>query len=596
MSVKSAELIDFPAAKTKPMTARPEAMVELPADNKKLVDTALDIIGICRNDAGSRASYYRTLNQIVETGKADGSRSIINLLYRMLDRLSSLLFSPAEIKFSMDFENEYTDDILARGGVVSRLMSKSWERSSTDLLFAQGVFESLKYGAAVLKQWPSQQGENRLPFYHSSLVMPWQFGVYRPDSADLDSQPAMTETVMLTLPEVWRRIWHMPDARQLFDRIKQHSASGNQTEIANSFFHQVLSTSPINTSGIASAPRPGGIVQVSNAGNNTGFVPDSGAPMVMMHELWMWDQSDYVTIQIIEPDILIAPRYRRSNLLAAGMDSCLHPYTLIQCNQAHGNIWGRSELADLIEPQDFLSTTASDIRRLFGVQVDKILAFTGDGLTDEAYDQMRAAGYANLGPGGGVNDLTPKFPPEALAMIDKIIQIMEMIGGFDNLLSGRGETGVRSGVQSSPLMKTAGAPVKDRSLIIERQCAQAAQLRFELMKIKDGRTFWTDKKKPGETSFLLGDIPEDGRIVVDGHTTSPVFADENLGLLTNGVKMGVVDPVSYIEQAPFQQKDVLIARLQAKEEKQAAMLAELRKSDPEEWAKVIEKAAVGHKK
>ena len=594
---ETAEVLPFPAAK-RDMAARPEAMVDLPTDNTKLVRTALDIIETCRNDSGTRAAYCRQLNMVIETGRKDGTRSLINLLFRVVDRLASHLFSPTGLTFTMDFDNEYGPDILARGKVASRQMGRSWERTNTDILFAMGVFESLKYGSAILKQWPTQQGQDRIPTFHSGLVMPWQFGVYRPDANSLDQQPAMSETIMLTLPEVWRRIWHMPDAKQLFDRIKQHAAPGSGQDIANNFFHQVLSTSPIQT-GVSGAQRSvsGGIVQLSTDPSFNGMSPTTSAPMVRLHELWLWGRDDYETIQIIEPDILVAPRYKRSNLLVSGdLHTGLHPYTLIQPNQTHGNIWGRSELADLMEPQDFLSTTAQDIKRLFGVQVDKILAFSGDGMTDETYDQMRAAGYANLGPGGDVKDLTPKFPPEALPLVDKIIQIMEMISGFDNMLSGRGETGVRSGSQSNPMMKAAGAPLKDRSLIVERQCAAAADLRFSLMQMKDGRTYWTDPRKPAETAFLLADIPDDGRMVVDGHTTSAIFADEHQALIVGGTKMGLVDPESAIEQLPFQNKDTLLARLRAKEEHQQAVLEQLHKTDPEAWARVLEKQGAGRRR
>jgi hypothetical protein len=595
MSASTAEVIPFRRGPPSRQTARPEAMVELPADNKQLVRKALEIIEICRSDAGTRTAYYRQLNQIVETGKNDGTRSLVNLLYRMLDRLSSLMFSPVDIRFSMDFENAYADEILKRGARAATLVSRSWERTNTDLLFAQGVFESLKYGGVILKQWPKQEGPDRLPVYHASLVMPWQFGVYRPDSASLDQQPAMVETVMLTLPEVWRRIWHMPNARQLFDRIIQHAAPGNSSDVSNSFFHQVLSTSQIQTGvGGPARPVPGGIVQLSTDPNFTGVGPSASAPMMMFHEMWMWDQSDYTTVQIIEPDILIAPRFKRTNLLISGDNhSCLHPYTLIQPNQAAGNIWGRSEIADLIEPQNLLTDTARDIRRLFGIQVDKFLAITGDGITDEVYDQQRASGFMNLGPGGSVTDLTPKFPPEALPLMEKIIEMMQMIGGFDNLLSGNGQPGVRSGVQSNPLMRTASAPVRDRSLIIERQCASAADLRLSLMEAKDGRNYWTDPKRPIDTQFLLADLPEDRRIVVDGHTTSPIFADDHQTLIAGGVKMGIVDPESAIEQLPFQNKDILLTRLRAKMEKEAALLLQLQKQNPEEWAKLIEKSASG---
>lgn len=587
------DMMTFSDKPKKSSRIQPEAMIELPSDNQQLVRTALDIIEICRNDAGTRAAYYRQLNMIIETGKSDGTRSLINLLYSVIDRLSSFLFSPSGIQFSVDFENEYDDETLARGNVAARLVSRSWERSDTDVRFAQGVFESLKYGACFLKQWPRQDGTDKIPNYKSSLVMPWQFGVYRPDSNNLDEQPAMVETVMLTLPEVWRRIWHMPDAKNLFDRIKQHSAPGDSSDTSNSFFHQVLSTAPIQT-GVSGAPRPvpGGIVQLSTDPNFSGLSPANAAPMVQMHELWLWDGDDYTTIQIIEPDILIAPRYRRSNLLIGGdHHSGLHPYTLIQPNQTHGNIWGRAEIADLIEPQQMLSTTAADIKRLFGVQVDKILAFSGgDGITDEKYDQFRAAGFLDMGQGADVKDLTPRFPPEALPLLDKLVQMIEMISGFDNMLSGRGESGVRSGVQSNPMMKAAGSRLKDRSLIVERQCAAAADLRLSLMEAKDGRNYWTDAKKPQETSFLLSDLPDDCRVVVDGHSSSPIFEADHENLVIEGFKMQLVDPISAIEQLPFMNKDLIIARRRAAEEKQQALLANLKKEDPDAYAKLIDHA------
>lgn len=596
MATNTAELLDF-TPRYRSMAARPEAMADLPGDNMELLRQAQGIIEQCRSDVGSRAAYYRQLNMIVETGKSDGTRSLINLLYNVLDRLSSHLFSPAEIRFSMDFENEYGSEILKRGQVAARLLARSWERTNTDILFAQGVFESLKYGSCFLKQWVKQEGKDRLPVYHSSLVMPWQFGVYRPDTNSLDAQPAMAETVMLTLPEVWRRIWFMPDARQLFDRIKKHAGPAAGTDVPNSFFHQVLSTSTINTNaGAASRPVPGGVVQLSSDPSFGSVSPSSPVPMVKMHELWQWAGEDYATIQIIEPDILVT-RYKRSNMLIPGDHaSGLHPYTLIQPNQTHGNIWGRSEIADLIEPQDLLTTTASDVRRLFGVQVDKILAFSGgDGITDENYDQMRQAGYINLGQGGKVDDLTPKFPPEALPLIDKLMQIIEMLSGFDNMLSGRGEPGVRSGAQSNPMMKAAGSRLKDRSLIVERQCASAADLRLSIMEAKDGRNYWTDAEQPEKTAFLLADLPDDRRVVVDGHTTSPIFAEDHSSLLLNGLKLGLVDKESAIEQLPFQQKDVLLTRMHAAEKKQAELMAQLQQQDPEGFLKLIEKSGHGRR-
>lgn len=567
---------------------QPEAMFELPSDNVELVRQAMNVIDICRYDQGNRRNYYQTLNMIVETGKRDGTKSLINMLYSTLDRLSSHLCSPAELRFSMEFDGDYGDEVLQRGRIAATQIKNQWERRSTDVRFAQGVFEALKYGACFLKQWPSATGEDRLPVYNSALVMPWQFGVYRPDLDNLDGQPAMVETVPMTLPEVWRRIYHLPDAEKLFERIKGHAFPGASNSNSSSSMHPVLSASTLQT-GVNGGGQSlsGGLVQIGtqDCPRPTG---DGNAPTVNMHELWMWNGYDYATIQIIEPDVLLT-RFKRSNLLISGENvSGLHPYTLIQPNQVAGNIWGRSELEDLLEPQDFLSSTAADIRRLFGVQVDKFLGISGEGLTDEIYDQARLAGYVNLGPGGSVNDLTPQFPQAALPLLEKLIQIIEMLSGFDNLLSGKGEPGVRSGVQSNPLMKAAGARLRDRSLIVERQLAGAADLLLSIMEAKDGRNYWTDPRNPEATSFLLSNLPDDRRVVVDGHTASPIFADDHMNLIMNGLRLDLVDKVSAIEQLPFQNRDIILTRHRAVEEQRAAMMKQLQQTNPEAFYKILE--------
>lgn len=572
------------------------AFAKLPDDDRELMRFARDTIEVCRDGVGQRLEYYRFLNLITESGRKDGTKSLVNLCYTVLDRLASHLFSPTDIRFGVDFENAYDKITEARAQRVARLMEHSWRGTKSGILFSKGVFEALKYGLMVMKQSAHQVGPNRLPVYKVGLIRPWQFGVYRPDIPNLDEQPAMCETVPLTLPEVWRRIYMLPNARALYDEISASAAKGGGSEVTNNFNHPVLISNQIQFSQPL-RPLSGGVVGINSQTAFSGLRADIAAPSVLFTELWVWDEEDFTTIQVIHPpsgggnDILIAPRLKKSNLLVGGgQNSGLHPYTMIQPNSTDANIWGRSELHDLFELQDWLSVTADDIKSMIGLQVDKLLAFTGDGLTDETYGQARRAGYMNLGLGGAVNDLTPKFPPEILAVFDKIVQTIELINGFDNLLSGKGEPGVRSGAQASPMMKTAGARLKDRSLEVEEQCADAADLRLSLMEYKDGRAYWTDPEKIEATSFLLSDLPEDRRIVVDGHTTSPVFADEHLSLITAGLKLGIVDKESAIEAMPFQNKDVLIQRIREKEKKEADLLEQLKKTDPEGFAKAIEKS------
>lgn len=577
-------------------------MLRVPTDRKELVKFALETVGICNASQGTRAAYYRVMNVISETGRADGdSRSLINLLYAHLDRLAAHLYSPTDLKFSIDFENMYPPVVGEQGEVAADVLTRDWERNNTDMVFGQGVFEALRFGSCFLKQWTEQEGEDQTNVPRSSLVMPWQFGVYREDINNLGKQEALCETIPLSLPEVWSRIAHMPNAEYLYRQISANSKKGGGDDSFSSFNHSLLSTSPLSTGDTGlTRMQPGGIVQL--AADTGGGPPGTvlAAEMVKMYEIWVKDADDYTTIQIIEPDILIAPRFKKSNLLfGGGIKSMLHPYTLIQPNQSWGNVWGRSELEDLAAPQELLSIWTDDLKRLFGLQIDKILGFQGgDDIPEERYGQMRAAGFINAGMGSTITDLTPKMPSEGLQMLDFMIKIINMIGGFDNILSGQGEPGVRAGVHADTMMKTASPRLRDRSLLVERQCAAAGDLRLSLMEAKDGSHFWTDGSNEAaieKSKFILADLPEDRRVTVDSHSSSPIFADDHQQLIAFGVKSGFVDGHSAIDELPFPHKKKLQQRLKAKEEAAQKQMQELKQADPEAFAKLLEKSGGHHK-
>lgn len=567
-----------------------DSPASLSRDPKKLLQQAQDISEICMVSQGIRAAYYRQLNSMVETGRQDGTRSLLNMLYGNVDRLASHLFSPTMLRFVIDFENPYPKATLERATQAGKVLTRDWERSNTDMEFGLGVFESLKYGASFLKQWVQEEGIDRHAAHLSSLVMPWQFGVYNEGLNSLSRQPAMCESITLTLPEVWRRIYHLPDADKLYKRIATHAIKGQSGEENNSFFHQVLSTSTLNTGNTSlSRPVPGGIVQLNNNPNYAILGPEVAANVIKMKETWVWDEGDYTTLQVIEPDILLEPKIKKRNLLIdADEPSGLQPYTLIQSNVSKGYIWGRSEILDIMEVQGLVSSTAEDMRRLLGLQIDKILAFSGfDGVTDETYDQLRAAGYFNGPPGSSVTDLTPKFPPEILPILKMLMDTIDRLSGFDNLAKGQGEQGVRSGQQTDTLMKMATPRLRDRALLLERQCAAAADLRFSIMEYKDGKHYWTNADDMEGTRFLLSEIPEDRRVSVDSHSSAPIFMDNHQQLVAFGIKSGFIDGHSAIDILDLPQKDMLQQRLRDKEAKEAQMMQQLIQKDPQALEKIL---------
>ena len=577
-------------------------MIHLSTDKKKLISETLDIVEVCNVSRGVRSAYYRAMNGIVETGRQDGNKSLMNMIYKHLDRSAALMYSPTMLHFMIDFENEYPKNIIERAKIVARIVTRSWETNNTDITFGQGVFESLKYGAALLKQWPELQPGKTHPVYQKRLVMPWQFGVYREDENELSKQPALCETTMLSMPEVWKRIWQYPDADKFYQRIKSQSSKQPASDVSNSYFHQVLSANTLQT-GTNVITKPGGIVNFGNDPNYAVMGPETAIDMAKMYELWVQQDSDWVTIQLIEPDILIAPRFiaqgigtKMDNLLiAGGHHAGLHPYTLIQPNMVHGYFWGRPEIVDLVEPQTFLSTTCEDTKRLFGLQVEKLLGIIGfDGLTDEIYDQQRGAGYISVPQGGSVSDLTPKFPPETLALIKLLKDTINELGGFPPIMTGQGEQGVRAGVHADTLLKTGSPTLRDRSLWLERQVALAADLTLSIKEAKDGTTYWTKADTMDDihkTSFRLSDLPDDWRVSVDSHSSSPIFMDDHTQLIFALVQRGIITKHGAIDLLPVPHKEKLHIELREEEQKTAALLQQ----HPELLPKLMGAKGGGHR-
>ena len=74
--------------------------------------------------------------------------------------------------------------------------------------------------------------------------------------------------------------------------------------------------------------------------------------------------------------------------------------------------------------------------------------------------------------------------------------------------------------------------------------------------------------------FLLYDLPEDRRVTVDSHSTSPIFAEDHKDLIGFGLKAGFLGGDSAIELLPFPQKDLLKQRYKQMQDAKAKMIQE----------------------
>jgi hypothetical protein len=545
-----------------------------------------DLIETCRVSASARAALARTQTTWLYTGNSTGAQAIYNRLHPHCDKLASILFAPADLRFFVEFENDYGPEWSKRAQTAGRYLTREFMRRDSDLTFGQGVFEALPYGCAFLKWIWGHDG----PVLR--LRMPWSMGVYREDEPDLDRQEAICETAYITEQELWRRISHRSDAVELFRRARSYARKRSATEEGESYIHQLMlaGTAPVVGTPTQPTSGPGGFVQLAPVQSGAMLNPDVAAGLITVHELYVVNDAtgDYTTIQLAEPDILLTPSMLRENLFIPKE----HPYIKICANPMTNYMWGRSELADLHKLQALLADRLEDIKRIMSLQYDRLRVFMGfSGMNDERYDQLKNDGWmAEAMPGGKIEDVTPPLPENAFNEIKEIITFFDDIAGFDNVLSGKGEPGLRSGNHFQGLLRTASPRLRDRAIRVERQLVECAEKFLWLMAEKDGRAHWTEANDAtGKTDFYLSQLPLDARVLVDGHSASPVYEQDHANTAAFALKAGAIGKADLLNMLPLPNRDILLEHLEAREKEEQKILMSL---PPEDRVKLL--AGKGH--
>lgn len=519
------------------------------------------VIDQCRCSVGTRMQYARSINTWRFTGSDSGAAAIYNRLGVHCDKLASAVYSPADVRYAIEFENDYGKEFTDRAKVSARYLTREIAQRNLDLSFQEAVEEAIPLGCTLLKHIWTHHGPD------VTTLMPWQFGVYNEAETDLDKQEAMVETTYLLPEEVWRRISHRSDAKELFRRIMSHSQRTSADEVPPGFMHQLLmaGTPPLIQDQGASAS-PGGMISLTGTPAVAMLAAEMQEGLIEAHQAWVVNDEtgDYTTIQLIEPDILIAPRLIRSNLFFPHE----HPFNVVRVNPQRNYFWGMSELSPLIKLQSLLRDRTEDVKKIMGLQYDRIRAFIGfSGMTDEKFDQLTSEGWlAEENPNAKIDDLTPPLPQNAFDEIKMIIQFFDEIAGFDNVMSGKGEPGIRSANHFQGVLRQASPRMRDRAIRVERQCAEFGEKTLWHMAAKDARVFWTQAEDPErKTDFLLSQLPDDARVLVDSHSSSPIYEQDHANTAAFLFKSGAIDAEDLLDLLPVPNRDLLKEKLRSRE-------------------------------
>ena len=570
---------------------------------------AAEIISKCsesRDERVNRGAMYRNLYL---TGSEEGDPATYNKTFAYMDNLSSYLYSPVELRFGIENYGSSTPADRAKAACAASELHSYLRRSNVDTLIEEVVLWALVKGKCFIKMLWTASG------FEPYLVQPETMGVLREDLTTLDEQEAFFHSTYLTPDRFAQMIDRHPDKDDLMKKAAKHihPANDSNNPDSNNVLKQIIigGLNPFQAKGSNASPSRGIVNWLASPAPT--LSPKLLGSILRIDELWVWDddRADYTVLQVIGDDCLIEGKIRHRNLIADSFDpdnmekspqanasnplTGHHPFVEFCPNGLAGYFWGRSELCNVALLQLMMNKRVDGINALLRFQEKPLRMYTGGtGPTQQQYSrQNKPGGYlVDSSPQGKMQNLVPDLPEGLWESLHEMEAMYDKMAGFTPTLQGRGESGVRAQGHSESLTKNASPRFKDRALGVERSVEGLGGLGLDYLKAKVGTklTAWVMPKEESiETSvpvdpvlspppvkgmlpieFTFANLPDNCKVVVDSHSSSPAFSHETRGLLFDLFKAGAITKEQLVLHTSPPGEDTMIEDIRKAELEQAA--------------------------
>lgn len=550
--------------------------LKIPSKPKLLEMWIKEVIDECMASATERGMVYTRAAQYYYTGAMESRASIYNKVGPFVRKLSGFLMQPTDVRFQIIYDSGESDDVLERSQLVAEKLSADFRQNDADTMFSEAVLWSLVNGANILKVFPDgDTGTFRLGHVH-----PQNFGVLSETTVSIDEQEAICHVSYPTKSKLRTMLINHPRYEEIMGRLDDDPGPDRDQE-EPTYFHQMVVGGLQPLGDVGDAPSSAaGIVNVFPI--PAPWRPQRRfAPTVKLAEVWIKDrdrQEDWTTIQCIyghEPIIIEGEQTRRNLSRVPSKTS----FVKVQGQPTPGYFWGRSIIADVQALQDILNKRLRDIKIMWDRNVNAPQVFSGfTSVSEEQY-------YKIVNEGGFINDPNPNAkatklldpPPENyLEELEFIFKLFDEASGFSPIMSGQGESGVRTGVHAQTLVRTSSPQLIDQASRIERQLADVGYLGIRIMQAMDAVVYTTSDSK---IEFTLQQLPENFQVQVDSHSASPAFAEDNRQVAIALARAGAIDAEDLIHMLHPPGAELLLARLRQRQKAQAKQAGEDKQED-----------------
>lgn len=526
--------------------------MRIPPNNDERENFYLDLMNKCMVSREERKADYGTLRSYYLFGAGpEEPPAYFNKIHPHIDQLTSFLYSAETTRFSIAMGAAVPDIEHRKTPILTNALNDEWLNSNADQVFSTALTWSLVYNTTFLKL---VYGGGIHPY----MIEPGAIGVLREDTPYVDRQEAICQRYYITRSELFARLYSHPKREQIVKRVTTNikTSSSDGSDGGDGVARIVMS---------ATNPTIYGQVNMDLYGMNR-YNARLAEETVEMHELWVWNDEieDYQVVTMASPDIIVYDR-PGSSLFLKG--EC--PFVQICPNPQYDYFWGQSEVQKMLLLQGLRNNRMTEVLDLLSKQVTPPTALTGfTGILDEKNFALNRAGglLSSDMPNAKVERLAPEMPSNLFEVIHEIDAMFSEVSGISNVLSGRGESGVRSQGHASQLARLGSSRAKKRALIVEDSLEKVATLYLKLMQAYDPTHF----KDTEGTPFIAEQFTKDFVVKVDAHSNSPIFTEDTKELAFSLFKAQAIDKESLLDMLEPPGKQLLKEKLKRREEKAAS--------------------------
>jgi len=517
--------------------------MRIPSNAQEREDFYLEILQKCLVSKEERRADYHTLRAYYLFGAGpEEPPAYFNKINPHLDQLSSFLYSADTTRFNIQLGASVNTIEHRKTPALTQALNDEWLNSNADQVFSSALNWSLVYNTTFIKLVVNNG-------IHPYMIEPSSVGVLREDTPYTDRQEALVQTYYITKSDLYARLYSHPKRDELVKRVTTGSGP-EDSDIPDAVNRIVTSQTNPTIYGNVNMDLYGEMRYQARVAEDT----------VEMHELWIWndDTGDYQVVTIAQPMVIIYDRPGESLFMKG---EC--PFIQLCPNPLYDYYWGESECQKLILLQSLRNNRMTEILDLLSKQVSPPTALTGfTGILDEKNFALNRAGglLASDMPNAKVDRLAPNLPNDLFEMLREIDAMFSEVSGISNVLSGRGESGVRSQGHASQLARLGSSRAKKRALIVEDALEKVATMYLKLMQIYDPTHYTDTEGKP----FIADQFTRDFVVKVDAHSNSPIFTEDLKNLAFNLFKAGAIDQEALLDMLEPPMKQLLKDKLKSK--------------------------------